>query len=285
MQDWENIEKHAILEHNEKAGKKDFRNRLLGKDLSAYSIYHHYGLGKVNGLKKVLERKNSQKLKELIYGLERAQSHYLVGLLEKFVKKNFKVLDCGSGSGGTAFDLNEKYGCFVEGLSIASEQVKFTNRIARLRKVNGKVKFHCMNMKDLKFEENSFDCTITNETTMYVSLDNFYKGLTRVLKKNGKYALASWCRANNHLKNNKFADKIDMHYTVRMHSIKEYKKALKNNGFKILKFKDLTNNAIDYWKLRINSPISSKVDKPFLEGLENGYLKYFMILAELERKK
>ena len=44
----------------------------------------------------------------------------------------------------------------VEGLSIASEQVKFTNRIARLRKVNGKVKFHCMNMKDLKFEENSF---------------------------------------------------------------------------------------------------------------------------------
>ena len=280
---WKEIEKQAVKEHTQKAGRSDFRNRLLGCNISTYSIYHHYGLGKVKNLSTVLKRKYSKEMKKLIYKLEKAEADYLIGLLKGCVNETSEILDCGSGSGGTAFDLFNQYGCNVTGISIAAKQVKFTNKLAAMRKITRKVKFLKMNMRDLKFATNHFDAAITNETTMYVDLNNFYQGLSRVIKKSGKYAMISWCRADNHVRNNKYADQIDTHYIVKMHSLKVYKKALARNNFKILQFKDLTREGIDYWKLRKASPISSDVDAPFLEGLKKGYIKYFSILAEVKK--
>ena len=275
--------KWVINEYNKKATGKDFRNRLLGQDLTKYSAYHHFGIGKINSLNKILARNDNKELKELIYSLEKAESNHLVNLFEGRLTENSKVLDCGSGSGGTAFDLNKKYNCVVTGINFANKQTKFTNKIAKLKNVDNKIKFQYMDMENIEFSSNSFDAAYTNETAEYVNLDSFFSGISRILKNKGVYASIDWCRSDEHPSNNKYADSADSYYRTQMHPVNEFKKELKNNGFKILKFNNLTEQAVDYWKIRKHSSISSKVDTAFLEGYEKGYLSYISFLAEVQK--
>ncbi|MBT4596448.1 MAG: methyltransferase domain-containing protein [Candidatus Diapherotrites archaeon] len=278
---WERVWNAAEKEHNDKAEGDDFRNRLLDKDPAEYSIYHHYGIGYIQNLDDILSRKDESEIKKTIYQLEAAESTYLVDLMKNGIDSTKKVLDCGSGSGGVAFDLYKSTQCNIDGVTLAEKQVNFTNALTAKNGVSDKIKFHLMNMLELDFPDNTFDLAFSCETDMYIDLDKFYTSIARVLKKDGKYAMITWCRSDEHITNNDYADKVDAYYEVKMQHLSAYKTALNTAGFKILEFNDLTTESVDYWKIRKESSISSDVDTPFLEGLTNGYIKAISILAEL----
>jgi len=271
-------EEAAVEYFNAKASGPDEINRLLGPDIS-YSVYHHFGLGGVPDLDGVLQRGDRGEMNRILYGLERADSNYLIGLLHGRINSTHRVLDAGSGSGGTAFDLYEAYGCSVDGVNIAHEQVEFTNRLAKQRGVDDKVRFHVMNMRGMSFDDDTFDAAVSSETTMYVDINEFYLELARVLKRDGMYAMVSWSRADEHIVDNPYADQIDGHYNTRMHSPQAYQNTLAAHGFVVLHFGDLTEQALDYWRLRLRHPLATGVEKPFLDGYQNGYLKYISISA------
>jgi len=74
------------------------------------------------------------------------------------------------------------------------------------------------------------------------------------------YAMVSWSRADEHIVDNPYADQLAAH------------------GFVVLQFGDLTEQALDYWRLRLRHPLATGVEKPFLDGYQNGYLKYWVHL-------
>jgi geranyl diphosphate 2-C-methyltransferase len=280
MRDLTPLERNAAAYFDRKVSGPDAMNRLLGPDLS-YSVYHHFGLGKISDLDDLVRRNDEQEMKGVLHRLESLESAYLIGLLQKRINKYGRVLDAGSGSGGTTFDVNSRYRCGVDGVNISERQVKLTNALAEQRGVADRVRFHLQNMRRTEFDNNTFDAAITNETTLYVDLNDLYGEMARVLKPGGVYAAVSWCKSNTHTQNNQFAEDIDAHYGTSMHYPRAYLESLRSHGFWILEFKDLTVEAIDYWKLRIKLPGATGVEQPFLDGFEQGFLKYISILAEL----
>ncbi len=265
--------KKALGENN-----GDEINRLLGQKLD-YPVYHHFGMGRVRNIDYILKRSNPEEMKRKLYNLEKTESQHLVRLLSGYIKQNSLIFDAGSGLGGTAFDLNEKYGCSVYGANTAEEQVKLANNLAAQRGIKDKVKFFLMNMARTNFGEEKFDAAINNETTMYVGLDELYSELSRILKNRGVYGAVTWCRTDRCLTNNHCADKIDNHYHTKMHSLKAYKKSLSAHNFKIIKINDLTEKALDYWILRKHLSIATGVEQFFIDGYKKRKLKYISILA------
>ncbi|TSC92213.1 MAG: type 11 methyltransferase [Candidatus Berkelbacteria bacterium Licking1014_96] len=265
--------KKALGENN-----GDEINRLLGQKLN-YPVYHHFGIGVVKNIDYILKRLNPEEIKRKLYDLEKAESQHLVRLLSGRINQNSLIFDAGSGLGGTAFDLNEKYGCSVYGANIAEKQVKLANNLAVQRGIKDKVKFFLMNITRTNFKEEKFDVAINNETTMYVSLDKLFSELSRILKNGGIYGIVTWCRADKYLANNHYADKIDSHYHTKMHSLGAYKKSLSAHNFKIIQINDLTKKALDYWILRKYLSIATGVEQFFIDGYKKRKLKYISILA------
>jgi geranyl diphosphate 2-C-methyltransferase len=161
-----------------------------------------------------------------------------------------RVLDAGSGRGGTAFSIVNRFDADVTGITIAPYQAKFSQDLAKNHWQTRKATFMVMNMLALGFDEDTFDHIITNETTMYISdLEKLFTGFRRVLKSQGKYTLATWCINETYEGREDLVEKINSHYPgTKMHTRQEYREAIATSGLSEIEYKDLTQDAIPHWE-------------------------------------
>ncbi|MDF3033049.1 MAG: methyltransferase [Alphaproteobacteria bacterium] len=225
-------------------------NLLLGQVDGYY--HHHYGIGDVDWsvLDAPESERNDRVIREL-HRLEHAQALFLLDQLGD-VKPGDKLMDAGSGRGGTSIMANERFGCQVEGVSISEYQVGFANQEAVKRGVADKVKFHFRNMLDSGFETGSMRSIWTNETTMYVDLFKLFSEFSRLLQQ----------------------------YICNIHPRSEYFKALAANSLVPIQVTDLTQQTIPYWELRAKSSVATGVEQPFLTAYKEGSFHYLMIVAD-----
>src|SRR5689334_7513601 len=148
--------------------EKDPVNIKLGEVDGLY--HHHYGLGAYDPA--VLHQGDEVIIAEM-HRLETAQAEVLLDAFGD-VPAGGHLMDGGSGRGGTSFMANARFGARIDGVSISEQQVAFANNQAVERGVADQVRFHFKNMLDTGFETGSFDGIWTNETTMYVDLQQLY---------------------------------------------------------------------------------------------------------------
>src|SRR5882757_5819687 len=148
--------------------------------------HHHYGIGDYDQavLDAPVEVRDQAIIAEL-HRLETAQADVLLDHLGD-IGPDDRLLDAGSGRGGTSLMANLRFGCFVDGVSISEYQVGFANDQARERGVADRVRFHFRNMLDTGFETGSRKAVWTNETTMYVDLDELYPEFARLIEHGGR---------------------------------------------------------------------------------------------------
>ncbi len=148
--------------------EKDPVNIRLGEVSGTF--HHHYGIGDVDfaALEGPEETRDDRVIAEM-HRLEGAQAEFLLDQLGD-VTGTDRILDAGSGRGGTSFLANGRFGCQVDGISISEEQVKFANNQAQQRGVADKVAFHFRNMLSNSFPDATFKSIWNNESTMYVDL-------------------------------------------------------------------------------------------------------------------
>jgi geranyl diphosphate 2-C-methyltransferase len=104
-----------------------------------------------------------------------------------------RLLDAGSGRGGTSLMAHERFGCRVDGVTISEYQVDFANHQAAVRGMADAVRFHFRHMLDTGFEVGSMRGIWTNETTMYVDLFELYAEFARLLEYGGRYVCITGC--------------------------------------------------------------------------------------------
>src|SRR6185503_15002960 len=104
-----------------------------------------------------------------LHRLESAQSDLLLSHLGD-LRPDHRIMDAGSGRGGSSIVANLRYGCHVDGISISETQVAFANEQAARHGISDKVTFHYRNMLDTGFDTGSFQAIWNNESTMYVEL-------------------------------------------------------------------------------------------------------------------
>ncbi|MBV9024391.1 MAG: class I SAM-dependent methyltransferase, partial [Streptomycetaceae bacterium] len=148
-------------------------NLKLGEVSGTY--HHHYGIGDVTWdvLKGPDGPERDARIIAEMHRLETAQATYLLDQLGPICAAD-RLLDAGSGRGGTSFMANLRFGCQVDGISISAKQVDFANQQAKDRDVAHAVTFHLRNMLDNGFPDATFQAIWNNESTMYTDLHELF---------------------------------------------------------------------------------------------------------------
>lgn len=254
--------------------EQDPVNLRLGEVDGLY--HHHYGVGEYD--ESVLAGPEERVIAEL-HRLETAQADVLLDHLGPVMPEE-RLLDGGSGRGGTSFMANRRFGCRVDGVSISEKQVDFANEQAARWGVADRVRFHFRNMLDTGFDTESMHGIWTNETTMYVDLLDLFAEFSRLLRRGSRYVCVTGCYNDVTGGRSKAVSQIDERYTCSVHARSEYFKALTANGFVPINVVDLTPATIPYWELREKSSVATGVEKSFLTAYREGSFHYLLIAAD-----
>jgi geranyl diphosphate 2-C-methyltransferase len=258
--------------------EKDPVNIRLGGVDGLY--HHHYGIGDYDPavLEAPAETRDDAIIAEM-HRLETAQADLLLDYLGD-IDPTHRLMDGGSGRGGTSFMANQRFGCQVDGVTISEAQVGFANDQARQRGVSDQVQFHFRNMTDTGFAPASRQGIWTNETTMYVDLFQLYREFGRLLPYGGRYVCITGCYNDVTGGRSKAVSQIDQHYTCDIHPRSEYFKALAASDFIPINVIDLTAQTIPYWELRAQSSVATGIEDPFLTAYREGSFHYLLIAAD-----
>ncbi len=253
-------------------------NTKLGEVDGLY--HHHYGIGDpdLSVLEGPEDTRQDRIVREL-HRLETAQADLLLDNLGD-VRPGDRLLDGGSGRGGTSIMANQRFGCRVDGVTISEYQVGFANEQAQQRGVSDRVQFHFRNMLDTGFEARSMRGIWTNETDMYVELPDLFSEFARLLEPGGRYVCITGCSNDVTGGRSAAVSWIDAHYGCMIHPRSEYFRALAANNLVPIAVTDLTAATIPYWELRTRSELATGVEKPFLTSYKEGSFQYLLIAAD-----
>jgi geranyl diphosphate 2-C-methyltransferase len=258
--------------------EKDPVNIRLGEVDGLY--HHHYGVGDYDPsvLEGPEETRDERIIREM-HRLETAQANVLLDYLGP-VAPDDRIMDTGSGRGGTSFMANQRFGCHVDGISISEQQVAFANGQAEERGVADRVRFHFRNMLDTGFETGSLRASWNNESTMYVDLFDLFREHARLLEYGGRYVTITGCYNDVTGGRSKAVSRIDEHYTCNIHPRSEYFRAMAANGLVPIEVVDLTAATIPYWELRAKSSVATGIEEPFLTAYKENSFHYLLIAAD-----
>lgn len=100
------------------------------------------------------------------------------------------VLDAGSGVGGTARYLADRYGCPVAAVDLTAEYCETNRWLNRLVGLDGLITVRQADVTELPFADETFDVAISQHVQMNVAdKTRLYAEMRRVLKNGGRLAL------------------------------------------------------------------------------------------------
>ena len=263
--DYWNAERHPV-------------NLRLGEVDGTY--HHHYGIGEVDwSVLNGPEQTREDRIIRELHRLECAQADLLISHLGALGRQD-RVLDAGSGRGGSSFAANLRFGCRVDGVSISESQVAFANGQAKDRSVDNMVQFHFKNMLDTGFEAGTFQAIWNNESTMYVELALLFAECTRLLRRGGRYVCITGCYNDTYGLPSRAVSQINAHYVCDIHPRSTYFRELAAHRLVPVSVIDLTAATIPYWELRARAAVASGIESTFLDAYKSGSFQYLLIAAD-----
>ncbi|QHY98701.1 Geranyl diphosphate 2-C-methyltransferase [Streptomyces sp. S4.7] len=253
-------------------------NLRLGEVDGIY--HHHYGIGDVD--RSALdgpEETRQERLTAELHRLECAQADLLMSHLGDITPAD-RLMDSGSGRGGSSFVAHSRFGCQVDGVSISETQVAFANGQAEERGVDDNVRFHLKNMLHTGFESDTFQAIWNNESTMYVDLALLFPEYARLLKHGGRYVTITGCYNDAYGLPSRAVSEINAHYICSIHPRSKYFKEMAANRLVPVSVVDLTAATIPYWELRAESPLATGIEQAFLDAYKDGSFQYLLIAAD-----
>lgn len=253
-------------------------NLRLGEVDGIY--HHHYGIGEVD--RSALdgpEETRQERVTAELHRLECAQADALMSHLGDVTPAD-RLMDSGSGRGGSSFVAHSRFGCQVDGVSISETQVAFANGQAEEQGVADKVRFHLKNMLHTGFESDTFQAIWNNESTMYVDLALLFPEYARLLKHGGRYVTITGCYNDAYGLPSRAVSEINAHYICSIHPRSKYFKEMAANRLVPVSVVDLTAATIPYWELRAKSPLATGIEKAFLDAYKDGSFQYLLIAAD-----
>ena len=105
------------------------------------------------------------------------------------VAADHRVLDVGSGIGGTSRYLASTVGCNVVGIDLTDGYCRVAEMLSQLVGLSDRTSFRQGSALDLPFEDDTFDVVWTEHVQMNVAdKEGFYREIARVLRTDGRFA-------------------------------------------------------------------------------------------------
>ncbi|MCP5076032.1 MAG: class I SAM-dependent methyltransferase [Rhodobacteraceae bacterium] len=106
------------------------------------------------------------------------------------VRSGMKVLDAGSGIGGSARFLVDRFECEVDAIDLSDEFVRTAEDLDRLVGLSGRIRHRAGSVLDLPYDSNSFDVVWSQNVTMNVADKTaMFAEAFRILRPSGVYVL------------------------------------------------------------------------------------------------
>ncbi|MGK5595109.1 MAG: methyltransferase domain-containing protein [Parachlamydiaceae bacterium] len=227
-------------------------------------------------------------LLEMVYGegfLSQGGAQSLDEMFEGINLNNKKILDLGSGLGMCDIYLANQFKADIIGIDPQETLVKQANKKLQLLKedLKGNVSFKLMedphNLK--QFADRTFDVIFSKESILHVPYefkDQYFKEIYRVLKPGGTVIIMDWMHSGRgYSENTKKMMEMDglLFHLLTPH---QYQEAIRNAGFKIFDFIDITYESAQISQhnidtiLLIEDEIIERFGKEtFLYSLESWY--------------
>ncbi len=114
------------------------------------------------------------------------------------MKPNMKVLDAGSGIGGSARFLAHKFNCDIETVDLSEEYIRTATALDELVGLSEKVSHNVGSVTEMPFDDDTFDVVWSQNVTMNVpDKKAMFSEAKRVLRRNGVFVLTHIGRSND----------------------------------------------------------------------------------------
>jgi cyclopropane fatty-acyl-phospholipid synthase-like methyltransferase len=214
---------------------------------------------------------------------------------EAQIKKSDRVLDAGSGVGGSSIWFAKNYGATITGISLSEKEIKLAQKFAQEKSVLN-VEFRVMDYHRTGFPAQSFDTILAVESLCYSSeKEKFLDECLRLLKTSGKIVIVDVFSKSNQ----QYCDaieRINAYYSCELGSLEQFRQLLKRK-FARIKILDISQNvkksyieALKKIQKMYLTPAASSSDKKYIkkeidimtqesECFKQGLLKYQIIVA------
>ena len=184
---------------------------------------------------------------EVMYG-EGFQSPGGIEAVEAFCSKlhmheGMNILDIGSGLGGAAFYLAERYRATVFGLDFSQEMVDISTE-RKEEKTLANVFFHQGDIRTAILPQNRFDLAWTRDCILYIAAKHLvWKNVYASLKAGGQLFITDFCKGSGPRSESfiTYLKRCDYH----LQDLDAYGQALEAAGFHNIRIEDHTNAFID----------------------------------------
>jgi len=170
------------------------------------------------------------------------------------LRPGMKVLDIGSGAGGSAFYMARNFGVDVTGLDLSTNMngISLEYRNQMEPEVKFRTNFYIEDANKVELPENFYDVVYSRDTIMHFKdkeRENLYKKLLKTLKPGGKLLVSDYCRGE------KTSPQVFLDYEKQrgynLWTVKRYGKMLETTGFSKVAALDKTNLMISIMKMEL----------------------------------
>ncbi len=170
------------------------------------------------------------------------------------IGNHVEVLDAGSGIGGTARFLADKYSCRVTAIDLTEEYCETSRWLNRLVRLDDRISVHQGDVTDLPFDAASFDVVTSQHVQMNVAdKSGLYDEARRVLRPRGR--LAIWDIVAGTAGELDFplpwADRPELSYLV---SAELLRATIESAGFSVTHWTDMTEDAVAVMEIFLSTP-------------------------------
>jgi len=190
----------------------------------------------------------------------------------------FKVLDIGSGLGGAAFYMADKYGASVEGIDISPVMLEIANERAQEKGYN-EVRFKLDDIRTMAYEPSSFDLVWSRDTLLHIpEKQELFEKVHNWLGDGGQVMITDYARNTGGLSNN-FQQYVSQS-GYDLHDLEGYGELFKKAGFQEVIVEDWTEEFMNTLKLECEQ--LQKNREHFLDVFTESDLDY--LLERWQRK-
>jgi phosphoethanolamine N-methyltransferase len=165
------------------------------------------------------------------------------------LKPGMKVLDVGSGIGGSAFHMAQEYGAQVHGLDLSHNMLAIAQERLVELKIESLVSFEYGDILETSIEE-EYDVIYSRDAFLHIEDKvRLFQTLKRALKSNGLLFITDYCWGDGKHSAEFLAYVAQRRYAL--HTVKEYGRLIEDAGFTEVQAMDKTKLFGDYLRLEL----------------------------------
>jgi MPBQ/MSBQ methyltransferase len=162
-------------------------------------------------------------------------------------RPGLRVLDVGSGLGGSARFLAAEHGCHVTGVDLTPEYCEAASALSKLAALDDRTEFRCAGALEMPFDDESFDLAWTQHAQMNIEdKPSLYREIARVLRPGGRFAFHDILAGPGgppHFPVH-WAEQPEMSFLIAPDALRDL---LERSGFRVLAWRDTTEIASQWY--------------------------------------